>query len=169
MRYIEDAKTAAASARIRAWLRARIRLYLSPIPGKPVRKMRKISDKSYVPKFLQPSKPRHLNRPKISPEEIVRREKAGESLESIAKSVGISLDRVPRLANRVRNRPMPACRHCQAPLKYRQCKYCVGCFQRRRMLQRRAVYNGPLGLQARAELKPFDKAEKGGMRRKKAA
>jgi hypothetical protein len=56
--------------------------------------MRKSSDKPNVPKFLQQSKPRHLNRPKISPEEIVRREKAGESLKSIAKSVGISLDRI---------------------------------------------------------------------------
>jgi hypothetical protein len=43
--------------------------------------------------------------------------------------------------------------HCQAPVKYKQCKYCVGCFQRRRMLQHRAVHNGQLGLQARAELK----------------
>jgi hypothetical protein len=139
MRYIEDAKTAAASARIRAWLRARVRWYLSPPAEKPVRKTRKISDKAYLPKFLQPSKPRHLNRPKISPEEIVRREQPGESLASIAKSVGISLDRVLRLANRVRNRPMPTCRHCQAPVKYRQCKYCVGCFQQWRMLQHRAV------------------------------
>jgi hypothetical protein len=98
-------------------------------------------------------------------EEIVRREKAGESLKSIAKSVGISKDRAGRLANRVRNRPLPT--HCQAYVKYRQCKYCVDCFKPRRMLQHRAVYNGPLGLQARAELKQFDKAEKGG--RKKAA
>ena len=57
----------------------------------------------------------------------------------------------------------------QAPLKYRQCKYCVGCFQWRRILQHRAVYASPLASQARAELKRFDKAEKGGMRRKKAA
>jgi hypothetical protein len=165
MRYIEDAKTAAASKTIRAWLRARIRLYLSPIPGKPVRKMRRVSDKPYVPKFLQPSKPRRVMQPKIAPEEIVRRGKAGESLKSIAKSAGISLDRVRRLANRVRSRPMPACRHCQAPVKYRQSKYCVGCFQRRR-LQHRAVRTSPLASQARAELRRFDKAEKG---RKKAA
>jgi hypothetical protein len=107
MRYIEDAKTAAASARARAWLRARIKLYLGPIPGKPVRKMRRVSDKPYVPKFLQPSKPRRVMQPKIAPEKMVRREKAGESLKSIAKSAGISLDRVRRLANRVRNRPCP--------------------------------------------------------------
>jgi hypothetical protein len=37
------------------------------------------------------------------------------------------------------------------------------------MLQHRAVYNGPLGLQARAELKQFDKAEKVGIGRKRAA
>ena|SRR5215472_2818463 len=132
---------------------------LSPIPEKPVRKRRKTSDKPYVPKFLRPPKPRRVTQPKISAEEIVRREMAGESLESIAKSVGMSKDRVNRLANRAKNRPLPPCRHCQAPVKYRQCKYCVGCFHRRRMLQHRAVYNGPLSLQARAELKQFDKAE----------
>jgi hypothetical protein len=48
------------------------------------------------------------------------------------------------------------------PVKYRQCKYCVGCFQRRRMLQHRAVYNGPLGLQARGELKQFDARKRAG-------
>src|SRR5215472_2064812 len=130
MRYIEDAKTAAASARIRAWLRARIRWYLSPPEKKPVRKMRRTSDKPYVPKFLQPSKPRWVYTSKISPEEVVRREMAGECLESIAKSVGKSKDWVNRLANRVSNRPLPTCLHCQVPVKYRQCKYCFDCFRR---------------------------------------
>jgi hypothetical protein len=68
---------------------------------------------------------------------------------------------VNRLANRAKNRPLPPCRHCQAPVKSRQCKYCFDCFRLRRLLHHRAVYDGPLGLLAREELQQFDKAEKG--------